>query len=252
LDSIKPRERIMKTTLPIICLFFAGITCWSQNVSTLQLERSAAHYARCSVVESVSSIELQHSIESAEIGSLIKERISTKTHAKVVGVRVVETRFDPELNWAVAKAEFPLKLFFDKSKMSPNAAQAYKNWGNKKVVGYGYASTDPEMLQVIKAVKRATLDAYAKLAIEMQGSEYTMDTRVSNEAISGRFQSVNRERGLCFAFCTDEPDVDFERRQVEVQVEIDLDTLRLLIGDESVKVSNKIKGTVRVSGVSEF
>ena len=137
----------MKTiTTMILALASQADLAWPDTQS-LHMERSAAHYARGHVAETLLGLAIRHEAASGDIGGLIRETIDTRAAGSVRGVRVVHAHYDPARKWAVSRAEYDLLNMVPANNQSEQAREARQAFAGKRIVGFGFAATDPEALK---------------------------------------------------------------------------------------------------------
>lgn len=221
----------------LISLMFVTTCALSASAgqNKLMTIKKARIVAQRALVESVFGLKVKS--EESLIDMLDASFSTTgqsKTSATVVGINMEEVIYDDAKDIAKATASITLKQVSEQTGIEfPNP--------DKKFTRVGFATSSPEHLPSIKAMRVAEIDAYTSLAKETLGFELESGTLVENYVLKS---DEIKTKMVAALFLAELVDYGWDKENnAYVTLSLDLDTMGQVLGQEF-----STKGTVKVTG----
>jgi hypothetical protein len=154
-----------------IMLVMMAATAWAGNKKMMTVN-AAKVLAERAVIESVVGLKIR-ATDKVENLVATHMKIEAKTAAEVKGINYTDIVYDPAKDIAKVTAELPA----DRVR---NIVGGDIRYGNMVIKRVAFASSSPEMVGPLKALRAAELDAYKQLAKQIVGFKLASDTTVEN------------------------------------------------------------------------
>lgn len=154
-----------------IMLVIMTATAWAGNKKMMTVN-AAKVLAEQAVIESVVGLKIR-ATDKVENLVATHMKIEAKTAAEVKGINYTDIVYDPAKDIAKATAELPA----DRVR---NIVGGDIRYGNMVIRRVALASSSPEMVGPLKALRAAEMDAYKQLAKQIVGFKLADDTTVEN------------------------------------------------------------------------
>ena len=223
-----------KLLLALAVLASCALTA-SAGQKKLMTVRKAQIVAQRALVESVFGLKVK---TEESVVDMVHANFSTtgesKTSATVVGIQMDDVVYDEQKDLAKATASITL------AQVSQQTGIEFPN-PDKKFTRVGFATSSPEHLGAIKAMRVAEIDAYSSLAKQTLGFDLESGTKVENYVL----QSDEIKTKMVAALFLSEL-VDYgwdDEKNAFVKLSLDLDTMAQILGQEFAT-----KGEITVTG----
>jgi len=154
-----------------IMLVMMTTSAWAGN-KKLMTVNAAKVLAERAVIESVVGLKIR-ATDNVENLVATHMKIEAKTAAEVKGINYTDIVYDPAKDIAKVTAELPV----DRVRSIVGGDIRYGNMVIKRVA---FASSSPDMVGPLKALRAAELDAYKQLAKQIVGFRLASNTTVEN------------------------------------------------------------------------
>ncbi len=161
------------TTLIVACVLptYAG-------QKKLMTTRKAKIVAQRALVESVFGLKIKSEESVMDmVNASFSTTGETKTSATVVGINIDDLVYDKEKDLAKATASITLGQVGEQTGITFPSA-------DKRFSRVGFATSSPEHLPAVKAMRVAEIDAYSSLAKQTLGFDLESGTKVENYVLS--------------------------------------------------------------------
>jgi len=224
-----------------IRLFFAltvlaaGTLTADAGQKKLMTIRKAKIVAQRALVESVFGLKVK---TEESVVDMLNANFSTtgesKTSATVVGIKMEDVVYDEQKDLAKATASITL------AQISQQTGIAFPD-PDKKFTRVGFATSSPEHLGAIKAMRVAEIDAYSSLAKQTLGFDLESGTKVENYVLKS---DEIKTKMVAALFLSELVDYGWDdEKNAFVTLRLDLDTMAQVLGQEFAT-----KGTITVTG----
>ncbi len=154
-----------------VMLVMAASGAWAGN-KKLMTVNAAKVLAERAVIESVVGLKIR-ATDKVENLVATHMKIEAKTAAEVKGINYTDIVYDAGKDIAKVTAELPV----DRVR---NIIGGDIRYGNMVIKRVAFASSSPDMVGPLKALRAAELDAYKQLAKQIVGFKLASDTTVEN------------------------------------------------------------------------
>ncbi|GAB4336096.1 MAG: hypothetical protein Kow0089_06120 [Desulfobulbaceae bacterium] len=167
------KKQTVKAVIPVVTLVLAlmSASAWAGN-KKLMTVNAAKVLAERAVIESVVGLKLR-ATDKVENLVATHMKIEAKTAAEVKGIKYTDIVYDPAKDIAKVTAE----LEVDRVR---NIVGGDIRFGNQVIRRVAFASSSPDMVGPLKALRAAELDAYKQLAKQIVGFKLASNTTVEN------------------------------------------------------------------------
>ncbi|HER63417.1 MAG TPA: hypothetical protein ENO11_05510, partial [Desulfobacteraceae bacterium] len=154
-----------------VMLVLLTTSAWAGN-KKLMTVNAAKVLAERAVIESVVGLKIR-ATDKVENLVATHMKIEAKTAAEVKGINYTDIVYDPAKDIAKVTAELPV----DRVR---NIVGGDIRYGSMVIKRVAFASSSPDMVGPLKALRAAELDAYKQLAKQIVGFKLASDTTVEN------------------------------------------------------------------------
>jgi hypothetical protein len=227
-------NRITKITLLLAALVACTLPAYAGQ-KKLMTTRKAKVVAQRALVESVFGLKVKTEESVLDMVNASFSSIGeSKTSATVVGINFDEILYDEQKDLAKATASLTLEQVSEQTGITFPTP-------DKKFTRVGFATSSPEHLPAVKAMRVAEIDAYSSLAKQTLGFDLESGTKVENYVLTS---DTIKTKMLAALFLAELIDYGWdEDRNAFVTLRLDLDAMAQVLGQEFAT-----KGLVEVTG----